>query len=89
MNKETLKDAGYKYVKFLGNGQHVLDLDGHLEVWFSSELPIYAKAINGLLKNQKTSQMINLEFSAFHRPTYWLRLTAFLFILRVASLHPQ
>jgi hypothetical protein len=34
MNKETLKDAGYKYIGFLGNGQHVLECDGHLEVWF-------------------------------------------------------
>jgi hypothetical protein len=26
--------------------------------------------------------MIESELSAFHRPTYWLRLTAFFFILR-------
>lgn len=34
-NKETLKQAGYIYIKSLGNGQHVLadECGGRQEVW--------------------------------------------------------
>lgn len=36
--KETLKRAGYKYVKSLGTGEHVLENeDGLKEVWFSNK----------------------------------------------------
>ncbi len=36
--KQTLKQAGYTYVKYLGNRQHVLkDEDGKLEIWFSNK----------------------------------------------------
>lgn len=37
--RETLKEAGYKYKKYLGNGQHLLrNSDGGLEVFVSGNL---------------------------------------------------
>jgi hypothetical protein len=36
--KETMKQAGYKRIKALGDGQHVLqDADGKLELWFNNK----------------------------------------------------
>ena len=36
--KETLKQAGYTYVKCNNDGTHVLkNEDGHLEIWFNSK----------------------------------------------------
>lgn len=37
--KETLEKAGYKYIKYLGNGEHLLkDLDtGKFEIWFNNK----------------------------------------------------
>lgn len=39
MNYETLKDAGYTYVKYLRETkEHVLrDSDGQLELWFANK----------------------------------------------------
>lgn len=37
LNKETLKDAGYTYGRYLGDGEHLLyNEDGRGEVWFSN-----------------------------------------------------
>lgn len=36
--KETLKQAGYKHIKTLGNGEHLLeDEDGKKEIWFANK----------------------------------------------------
>jgi len=37
--KESLKQAGYKYVSYLGNGEHLLeDIDsGKREIWFANK----------------------------------------------------
>lgn len=36
--RQTLKEAGYKYIGCLGFGEHVLeDKDGRREIWFNSK----------------------------------------------------
>jgi len=36
--KETFKQAGYRYIKCLGNGEHLLaDEDGKFEIWANSK----------------------------------------------------
>jgi hypothetical protein len=38
MNKQTLREAGYKYIDYLGQGEHLLENeDGKKEVWFSNK----------------------------------------------------
>lgn len=39
MNKHNLKTEGYRYCKYLGNGQHLLQIEktGELEVWFANK----------------------------------------------------
>ena len=36
-NKKTFKQAGYKYVKYLGNKQHLLINEGEKEIWFTNK----------------------------------------------------
>lgn len=36
--KETLKQGGYRYMRYMGYGEHLLrNEDGKLEVWFSNK----------------------------------------------------
>ena len=36
--KETLKEAGYTYIKYLGDGKHLLEeIDGEPEIWFANK----------------------------------------------------
>jgi hypothetical protein len=37
--KETFKEAGYTYVRYLGNGEHLLrwSENNFLEIWFSNK----------------------------------------------------
>lgn len=38
MIRETLAEAGYKYITYLGNGEHILQNEkGTHEVWFSNK----------------------------------------------------
>ena len=37
-NKQTLKEAGYKHYKTMGNGEHILiNPDGIFEIWFCNK----------------------------------------------------
>ena len=36
--KETLKQAGYTYIKYLGNGEHLLRNEDKIsEIWFANK----------------------------------------------------
>lgn len=62
-NKESFKKAGYKYVKFLGNGQHLLqNEDGIFEVWFNNK----NHASYGL-----TFKNTHLEFARTQKAQSW------------------
>ncbi len=37
-NKYSIKGEGYSYIKYLGEGQHLLeDINGNIEMWFSNK----------------------------------------------------
>lgn len=45
-NKWDIQGEGYSYVKYLGDGEHLLrNVDGELEIWFSN----YHHASYGLI----------------------------------------